>query len=323
MIMMKLRCVTGLMMAPLVAIALANVGCGEKKSETPRGGGGGGGSSGSKGSGAGASSSSASSSGEKTELKASGSATIKGKVTYNGTPPKAPDIDIPDNNKDKSFCLKGTHTDQTWVVGPDKGVANVVVWIRPPKDKFFVVPPDQQKPEQAVAKVDQPFCAFEPHVSTIFPSFYDPATKQQKPTGQIFEVGNAAPISHNTNWNPTNPLINASGNQIIKSHDDLKIALHAAPQKKADGEDLIQLKCNIHTWMRGYVWAFTHPWSAVTKPDGTYEIKNVPAGSELFLVAWHEPMEYLLPEGNGSREGTQIGPLKDGETKVKDFTVGK
>jgi hypothetical protein len=314
--MIRMRLVAGIVIAPLTAIALASLGCGggEKKADmtktTPTT---------KSARTVGSKSGSAS---EKTELKPTAFATIKGKVTYDGTPPTPADLPIPDSNKDKSFCLTGPHKDQTWTVGPDKGVANVVVWIRPPKDKYFVVPADQQKPAETSVKINQPHCAFEPHVAVIFPTYYDPASKEQKSTGQTFEVTNTAPIAHNTDWNPKNPLVNTPGNQIIKSKDNpLPIRLKAAPQNKPDGEDLIQFKCDIHTWMRAYVWAFNHPWAAVTKEDGSYEIKNVPAGSELYLVGWHEPNEYVLPQGNGTRDGMQIGPLKEGETKEVNFTV--
>jgi hypothetical protein len=315
--MARLRFVAGLVMAPLAAITLANMGCGggEKKAETT------------KSSGARASSTSGgggvSGKTEKTELKPVAFATIKGKVTYNGTLPTPADIAIPDTNTDKSYCLKGPHKDQTWVVGPDKGVANVVIWVKPPKDKYFVVPDDQQKPAESVVKIDQPYCAFEPHVAILFPTFYDPQSKHQKPTGQVFEIDNSAPITHNTNWTPEHPLISKGDNKKLSPKEKLDITLNAAAPNRTEGEDMTLIKCNIHTWMRAYVWAFTNPWAAVTKADGTYEIKKVPAGSELYLVAWHEPGEYELPQGNGTRDGMKIGPLKEGETKDVDFTVSK
>jgi hypothetical protein len=319
--MARLRFVAGLVMAPLAAIALANLGCGggDKKAEATK----------PTGSGARAHSASGSSGGgaagktDRAALEPVGFATIKGKVTYNGTPPTSPEIDIPSTNSDKNFCLKGPHKDETWVVGPDKGVANVVVWVKPPKDKYFLVPDNQRKPAEPVVKLDQPYCAFEPHVAVLFPTFYDPQSKKQKPTGQKFEISNSAPITHNTHWTPTNPLISNGDNKKLSPKQTLDVTLNAAAPNKTEGEDLTLIKCDIHTWMRAYVWSFTSPWAAVTKADGTYEIKNVPAGSELYLVAWHEPGDYELPQGSGTREGMKIGPLKEGETKEENFTVSK
>jgi hypothetical protein len=262
---------------------------------------------------------------EVTALKPQGFATIKGKVTYVGDPPAPAALPIPDNNKDKDYCLKGEHNDQTWVVSKDnKGVANVVIWVRPPKGKFFDVPADQQKPEQMTLKVDQPFCAFIPHVTVTYPSYYDAATKKQKRTGQKLDVVNSAEVNHNTNWMPSNTLLDSGNNVMLQSKKgQQEIETLKLKPTGANQEDLISLKCNIHTWMNGYIWAFDHPYAAVTKEDGSFEIKNVPAGSKLMLVAWHEPNSYYSPEGPGEKKGTEIGPLKDKETKEVNFKISK
>jgi hypothetical protein len=254
-------------------------------------------------------------------VKATGYGTLAGKVTYEGTPPSPKDINIPADNKDKNYCLKGDTKDPTWVVGPDKGVANVVIFLKPPSRHYFVVPAEQQKPEQSVVKVDQPFCAFEPHVSIAFPSFYDADSKKQKRTGQLFEVVNSAQITHNTNWTPTNTVLDSGDNKVLapqKGKVEMQL-LSKQPNRPAQ-EDMLLLKCNIHTWMNGYVWAFDHPWATKTREDGTYEIRNAPAGCKVQVVAWHEPNQYLLPEGKGSNRGEEI-EIEPGKTKVLDIKI--
>ncbi len=309
------------LVTPALAVALATVGCSSGSSTS------------SSGSSTSPSSSSAVASTDKgggtseemVALKPEGMATIKGKVTYEGAPPPQADINIPDNNKDKPECLKGEHRDQTWIVdASNKGVQNVVIWIKPPTGKFFDIPADQQKPEQATVKIDQPFCAFQPHVAVVFPTFYDAATKKQKRTGQKLEIVNSASFSHNTNWTPGNSLLDF-GNNVILTAKQAPQEIEALNKNhtKINQEDLISLKCNIHTWMTGYIWAFDHPYAAVTKEDGSYEIKNVPAGSKLMLVAWHEPGSYYSPDGPGTNKGTEIGPLKDKETKEVNFKISK
>ena len=49
----------------------------------------------------------------------------------------------------------------------------------------------------------------------------------------------------------------------------------------------IGLSCNIHPWMKGRVVVTTNPYCAVSKDDGTFELKNLPAG-ELELQIWQE-----------------------------------
>ena len=60
--------------------------------------------------------------------------------------------------------------------------------------------------------------------------------------------------------------------------------------------------------------AFDHPYATVTKPDGTYEIDNVPAGAEVIVFAWHEKGEF-------SKKGGDAVTLKDGETKDMNFEI--
>jgi hypothetical protein len=45
----------------------------------------------------------------------------------------------------------------------------------------------------------------------------------------------------------------------------------------------------VHPWMSGFVAVFDHPFFAVTKPDGSFEIKGLPPGT-YNLVFWHEKL---------------------------------
>jgi hypothetical protein len=306
-------------MVTMLGVALASMGCGGDKTGGDKGGGS------PKPSASSGDNKGGAPKGERSGIVPTGWATLKGRVTFEGTPPAVKDVDLVDAagkpNANADYCKKGDIRNPLWMIDATKGVKNVVVWIKPPAGKFFEIPADQQKPEQAVVKVDQPFCAFEPHVSILFPSFYDAASKKQKSTGQTFEVVNSATITHNTNWTPTNSAINTGNNKMLPPKAEEKIDFKASREDRPSGEDLISLKCNIHPWMTGYVWAFDHPYAAVTKADGSYEIKNVPAGAELDVVAWHEPDMYVLPEGKGSKQGQKLEALKDKETKELIFKI--
>ena len=313
--MSHFRFTASLLTVPVLVIALAMVGCSSSDTKAPPSGGKRGASD-KKGEGTSTGTAAA-----KTPLKATDFATIKGKITFNGTPPPPADIRIPDENENKEYCLKGPHTDPTWIVGSDKGVKNVFLWVRAPAGKYFEIPEDKRTPAQPVVKIDQPFCAYEPHAAVVFPSFFDGKTQQK--TGQKFEVVNSATITHNTGWSPSNTLYDSAANVIIPPKappTEIPVFDNDVAKKRAGVEELFTLKCNIHQWMTGYVWAFDHPYVAITQEDGTYEIKNVPAGSELQLVGWHEAGEYFLP---GGAKGERIGPLNANETKEFDFKIGK
>ncbi|MCC7261086.1 MAG: DUF2012 domain-containing protein, partial [Candidatus Latescibacteria bacterium] len=66
-----------------------------------------------------------------------------------------------------------------------------------------------------------------------------------------------------------------------------------------------------HPWMAGYVVVTPHPYFAVTAADGSFEIKDVPAGKYVVEV-WHE---YL---------GTKTQEVTVGDTPASaNFTLSK
>ena len=303
-----------LLMVPALAYVLAAAGCGsDKGKDVPRTGTGG-----SRPSAVSTArdSDSGSSNVEATALEAKGEATVKGKVTYDGTPPAPDDLtkQMELQGKDKAHCLKGPTKDPLWLVGADKGVENVVVWLKAPAGKYFKIPADQRS-HGGVVTIDQPFCMFQPHVAAINPSVWDPEAKKQVKTGQTFKVLNSAPITHNTAYKGS-PLLNPGTNQNLPSRGEMPIT--AKPCKDGDfgKEELLNVNCDIHKWMTAKVAVFDHPYYAVTDKDGNYEIKNAPAGAELTIHVWHESMNPTSLKNVQSKPVT----LKDG-TNTEDFKI--
>ena len=227
--------------------------------------------------------------GSKTPVEGKGVATLKGVVLFDGTPPERKEIPTIDQSADKDVCHKGDTKTQDWMVGPDKGVKGVIVWLKAPEGKYFDVPKDMQTRTDTVT-IDQPQCAFIPHVAAINPSYYDAATKKQKKTGQVVEVKNSAPMNHNTAYSG-NPLLTPAKNEIIGPKTTKLIEAKPCKDSDAGGEDLLALSCDIHKWMTGKIGVFDHPFYAVTNDKGEFEIKGVPAGTELVLAYWHESMD--------------------------------
>jgi hypothetical protein len=315
--MQHLRLAGILLAVPLAAALVAAVGCGggdNKASE--KGGGGGGGAA--KGGGEKPSAPSVTPAGKKEELASTGSGTLKGKVMLEGDMPDISKDIIDPNQKDHDYCEKGPTAAQNWKIGKDKGVANVVVWVRAPKGKYFKVP--KMKEAKEMVKIDQPFCAFEPHVVALYPSYYD--GKKQENTGQTFEVVNSATIPHNTNWTAENQALIPGANVILDPKTGKKvIKVQAAKEKNSGGEQQVNFECNIHKWMKAYAWVFDHPYVAVTSGDkkdaadfGDYEIKDVPTGAEVEIVYWHESF------GTGKSKVLKSIALKDGDN-TENFTI--
>jgi len=51
----------------------------------------------------------------------------------------------------------------------------------------------------------------------------------------------------------------------------------------------VKFKCDVHPWMAAYVGVLNHPFYATTGADGSFSIKDLPAG-EYEIVAWHEKL---------------------------------
>ena len=54
-------------------------------------------------------------------------------------------------------------------------------------------------------------------------------------------------------------------------------------------EVMVPFKCDVHGWMNAYVGVLDHPYFAVTKDDGKFELKDLPAGTYT-VTAWHEKL---------------------------------
>ena len=189
--------------------------------------------------------------------------TIKGRFLLGGDPAAAAELKV---DKDVEVCGKHKLVAEELVVGADKGIANVVVFVR---DKGVKVNPDLKATEPVV--LDNKSCRFEPHVAFV-------------QVGQPLVIKNSDTVGHNSNIAsaknpPSNSLVPAGGETKVTFASD-----EALPA---------QVTCNIHPWMKGWVLVRPNPYAAVSKADGTFEIKGVPAGGEVELQFWHEKAGYL------------------------------
>lgn len=226
-------------------------------------------------------------------LKAPLDGVIKGRVVFDGEPPVMAQIQGMLGHNDKAHCLAGADFEkrnQDWIIGNDKGVANVVVFLKAPAGKYFELK-DEDKNRSDTLVIDQPHCAFIPHVQVAFPEFWN--GKEVQPSGQKFVVKNSAAVTHNTRWQG-DLRKTGSGSRNIPPGEQFELPLTPEPNP-------IQIGCDFHPWMNGRIWAFDHPYAARTDENGYFEIKNVPTGVELNVVAWHEVPGFF----HGGRDGTK------------------
>ncbi len=178
---------------------------------------------------------------------------IKGKVTVTG---KVPKDEINKIEDDQKVC--GTSLPANKYVISSKGeVQNV-----------FVIVEDIKKGKAAPKQdllIENKKCEFVPHAGIAY-------------KGAKLLVKNSDPIFHNTK------LLLQSGRPIYN------LALPKQGQvikKSVKKVGIINVVCNAHKFMKGYVYASKHPYVAVTGKDGSFEIKDLPPG-KYTLKIWHE-----------------------------------
>jgi plastocyanin len=222
--------------------------------------------------------------------------TLKGRFVLTGDAPAAAPLTV---DKDVEVCGKHKLVSEEVVVGGDKGVANIVVFVR---DKKVKVKPELEAAAKSAKPVlDNLNCRFEPHVLFV-------------QAGQELVIKNSDPVGHNSNISttknaPSNNLIPAGGQVTAKFSSD-----EAVPA---------QVTCNIHPWMKGWIVVRGNPYAAVSKADGSFEIADLPA-EELEIQFWHEKAGYIGEMTiNGKAEKVSKGRKKmkiaAGETNLGDI----
>lgn len=227
-------------------------------------------------------------------VSAEGWGTIKGKFVVDGKVAEPEALVI---TKDKEVCSKTKLFDESLLVGPDGGLKNVCVWVSlGRRDPQPPVHPDYEKSADETVVVDNLACAYVPHVAVVRPS-------------QKVEFKNSDPIAHNFKVdgfanNPFNTLVPAGGSFDHQFTSEERVPMVAA--------------CAIHPWMIGYIVVKESPYVAVSAEDGSFEIKNMPAGEWKFQF-WHTSGGYLgeVKMGGKSekdRKGEYEVKVEDGKT---------
>lgn len=99
--------------------------------------------------------------------------------------------------------------------------------------------------------------------------------------GGTLNVRSADPLVHRTRFTRT-----ATGSvpALVSTND----AGQVVPREEILARPgRLRVSCDLHPWTRGWIFAFDHPYFAVTSRGGTFTLDSVPVG-RYRLVAWHE-----------------------------------
>jgi hypothetical protein len=222
---------------------------------------------------------------------------LKGKFVYAGDPPSPTFLPT---GKDTAVCGTQVPNQQLTVDAASKGIANIAVYARK-VSRVFKPEDGAAAAEPAPAIFDQKNCIFLSHVF---------ATETSRP----LELKNSDTVSHNTSFSPgglnpaANPLLPPSGTSTYKFAQAMSVPAAAT--------------CNVHPWMKAYIIARDDPYVAVTAPDGSFEIKNLPAGEDIEFQVWHEQASSGLEAKSGWSKGRfKIKVPADGEQDLGTIEV--
>jgi len=206
---------------------------------------------------------------------------ISGKVTWEGERP-APKPALELKDEATAGCKHGAEgldkTDESLLIDAAGGVANIVLTIE-------VTGFEKKVPAEPI-EFDQEGCRFHPHVAVV-------------PVGATLRFANSDETNHNIHTY-------AKKNQAINKN----VAAAGNMDQVLDKAEVIDVKCDIHPWMKGYVVVTDATHWATTGKDGSFKIAGLPPG-EYELSWWHEEL------GKGKTEKVKVEAGKDAHLEHK------
>lgn len=185
---------------------------------------------------------------------------IQGTVRLKGERP-APAFEFID--KDREVC--GTEVAVTRLkAAANGGVGNTFVYL-------YDAPATGFQAQREVVPVEQTNCAYAPHAVAVR-------------TGTNLDISNGDPILHNVHAK----RITSNGLQTVFNIAQPVRGQRTLVEPPLTHPGIVTLTCEAgHPWMTAYILVADHPYTAVTAPDGTFTIPDVPAGTYQIRM-WHE-----------------------------------
>jgi RNA polymerase sigma factor (sigma-70 family) len=199
------------------------------------------------------------------------------------------------SGKDWSFfSTAGALTYNDRLIDPKtRGIANVLVWLRPDSDdRLAVFPSEEIHPSFEKTK------GAERVVETVAEGFQPRILGARAGDRLVFK--NPSRIGFNVNYShsPEDNDPDLGAFNILLRPDTTYTSEPLLPDRR-----LGVVHDSIHHWLDGYARVFEHPYFAVTDAEGRFRLENAPVGAWR-VVIWHERAGYL--GGSDGRLGKRI-----------------
>jgi plastocyanin len=177
---------------------------------------------------------------------------LTGKITFRG---EVPVIQTQKVLRDNQFC-GDTVLDDTYQINPvSHRMKNLVVSVEGISRGKGHSP--------LTALLENRKCHFHPRIIAVM-------------AGDSYEVKNSDPVLHNTH---------------LRLEDATILNVAMPPSGKNIRKPLLQagsisVNCDAHSFMKGHILVFDHPYFAVTDEEGSFKIPDIPPG-QYHVKIWH------------------------------------
>lgn len=242
-----------------------------------------------------------------TPLTSFAGGTISGKVTYAGKAEqkeflfsKFPNPNFCPKNPNKALMDGDKRFLKTIEVGKDGGLKNAVVAVVDIEDKAFV---DGYQGTEVTAA----FCEFLPFSGIVVNT---KSFKVENTDADPDDPKSVQGVLHNPHSFVVKGASSATGFNIGLAKKGDKLDKPVVFRGGAEKVGYFRLQCDQHEFMQSFFLPVTNAHFAVAKDDGSFEIKDVPAGKHK-VVAWH-PFA-----GKGKRTEFEVDVTDGGTANLK------
>jgi hypothetical protein len=198
---------------------------------------------------------------------------VVGNIKLDGLPPR----DTTTITRDQSICGKAPAPE---TVATAKGVSNAIVWITGVKT-------GKDLPLEKRTEISTEKCLLDPRVQGIV-------------VGTTVNVSNDDRLIHKL-------IFIRDGHDTLTTMPFFNSGETVASERLAKKPGIVEVRCVLHPWVRGYIAVFDHPYFAVTDANGRFTIDSLAPGPHKVMV-WHEGMAQPISQ--------QVDVAANGAAKV-------